>query len=99
MWPRYDRTRPVNGSDSQAQVAKVLHQRVRSLAGPARPVRRQRDSEREGSIGRGGASGHDRLDASGHVWMVTGIDRTLALWRPVSSSSASGHVVSSANQW
>jgi hypothetical protein len=51
------------------------------------------------SIGRGGASGHDRSDASSHVVELTGIDRTLVLWRPVSSSSASGRVVSNANQW
>jgi hypothetical protein len=40
MRSRYDRTRPVSGSGSQARVARVLHQRVRSLVGPARPVRR-----------------------------------------------------------
>jgi hypothetical protein len=62
-------------------------------------VWRQRDSEREGSIGCGGAFGHDRPDMSGHVWMLTGIDRTLALWCPVSLSSVSGRVVSNANQW
>jgi hypothetical protein len=44
------------------------HGHVWSLVGPARPVRRQRDSEREGLIGRGGASGHDRPDASGYEW-------------------------------
>jgi hypothetical protein len=50
------------------------------------------------SIGRGGASGHDRPDASGRVWVLTGIDRTPGLCRPVSSSGASGRVVSNANQ-
>jgi hypothetical protein len=34
------------------------------------------------SIGRGGASGHDRPDASGREWVLTGNDQTLALWRP-----------------
>jgi hypothetical protein len=38
--PRYDQTRPVSGSSSQTQAARVLHQRVRSLVGPARLVRR-----------------------------------------------------------
>jgi hypothetical protein len=57
--------------------------------------RRVRSSPREAikharSIGRGGASGHDRPDASGREWVLIGIDQTLALWRPVSSSSASG---------
>jgi hypothetical protein len=51
------------------------------------------------SIGRGGASGHDRPDASGREWVLTGIDRTLALWHPVSTSGASGHVVSNVNQY
>jgi hypothetical protein len=37
---RYDWTRPVNGSNSQAWVARVLYRRVRSLAGLACPVRR-----------------------------------------------------------
>jgi hypothetical protein len=40
-----------------------------------------------------------RSDVSGRVWVLTRIDRTLALWRPVSFSSASGRVVSNANQW
>jgi hypothetical protein len=51
------------------------------------------------SIGRGGASGHDRPDASGREWVLTGIDRTLALWHPVSTSGASGHMVSNVNQY
>jgi hypothetical protein len=96
---RYDQTRLVSGSDSQARVARVLHQRVRSLAGPTRPVRRQRDREHEGSIGRGSASGHDRPDVSGRGWMLTGIDRTVALWHPVSLSGASGHAPQRASLW
>jgi hypothetical protein len=35
------------------------------------------------SIGRGGVSGHDRPDASGHEWVLIGNDRMLALWHPV----------------
>jgi hypothetical protein len=50
------------------------------------------------SIERGGASGHDRPDMSSCVWVLTGIDRTRALWRPVSSSGTSGRMVSNANQ-
>jgi hypothetical protein len=34
-------------------------------------------------IGRGGASGHDRQDASGHGGCLLDSNRTLALWRPV----------------
>jgi hypothetical protein len=57
--------------------------------------RRVRSSPREAmkharSIGHGGASGHDRPDALGREWVLTGIDQTLALWRLVSSSGASG---------
>jgi hypothetical protein len=36
-------------------------------------------------IGRGGASGHDRSDASGRWGSLLDSNRTLALWRPVSS--------------
>jgi hypothetical protein len=34
-------------------------------------------------IGRGGASGHDRPDASGRGGCLLDSNRTLALWRPV----------------
>jgi hypothetical protein len=34
-------------------------------------------------IGRGGASGHDRPDASGRCESLLDSNRTLALWRPV----------------
>jgi hypothetical protein len=94
-----NRTRPVSGSGSQARVARVLHQCDRSLAGPARPVRCQRDREREGSIGRGSVSGHDRPDASGRGWVLTGIDWMLALWRPISLSDASSHAPQRASLW
>jgi hypothetical protein len=83
---RFDRTRSVSSSSSQVRVTRVLHQRVRSLARPARPVRCQRYSECEGSIGHGGASGHDRPDMSDREWVLTRIDQMLALWRPVSSA-------------
>jgi hypothetical protein len=36
-------------------------------------------------IGRGGASGHSRPDASGRSGSLLDSNRTLALWRPVSS--------------
>jgi hypothetical protein len=39
------------------------------------------------------------LDAFGRVVELTGIDLTLALWRPVNSSSESGCVVNNVNQW
>jgi hypothetical protein len=57
--------------------------------------RRVQSSPREAakharSIGCGGASGHDRPDASGHEWVLTGIDRTLALWHLVSTSGTFG---------
>jgi hypothetical protein len=49
---------------------------------------RVRSSHREAakharSIEHGGASGHDRPDASGREWVLTRNDRILALWRPV----------------
>jgi hypothetical protein len=44
-------------------------------------------------------SGHDRPDASGRGWVLTGIDRTLALWRSVNLSSASGHAPQRASLW
>jgi hypothetical protein len=55
-----------------------------------RPVRHQRDREREGSIGRGGVFGHDRPDTSGHEWLLTRTNRMLALCHSVSLSGASG---------
>jgi hypothetical protein len=38
-------------------------------------------------IGRGGASGHYRPDASGRSGSLLDSNRTLALWRPVSSAA------------
>jgi hypothetical protein len=60
--------------------------------------RRVRSSPREAakhvrSIGRGGTSGHDRPDASGHEWMLTRNDWTLALCCPVRQACASGRLV------
>jgi hypothetical protein len=43
----------------------------------------RKDAQHARSIGRGGASGHDRPDASSREWVLTGNDRTLALWRSV----------------
>jgi hypothetical protein len=40
-------------------------------------------------IGRGGASGHDRPDASDHCGSLLDSNRTLALWRPVHLACAS----------
>jgi hypothetical protein len=50
--------------------------------------RRVRSSPKEAakharSIGRGGASGHDRSDTSGRKRVLTGNDQTLALWHPI----------------
>jgi hypothetical protein len=36
---QHDRTRPVSGSSSQARDARALHQRVRLVTGPVRPVK------------------------------------------------------------
>jgi hypothetical protein len=89
-WSWHDWTRLVSGSSCLAWDARASHRRVQSSPrGTAMHTR---------SIGRGDASGHDRPDASGHEWVLTRIDRTLALWHPVSSSSASGRVVSNANR-
>jgi hypothetical protein len=96
---RHDRTRPVSDNSSLARGLGFTtgvsdhswDRRVRSGTRGA--------TNGKGSIGRGGASGHNRTDVSSRVWVLTGIDRTLALWRPVNSSSASGRMVSNANLW
>jgi hypothetical protein len=62
MRSRHDRTRPVSSSHM-----------LRTHAS-ARLVRRQRDNKCKGSIGCGGAFGHDRPDTSDRVWMLTEID-------------------------
>jgi hypothetical protein len=85
-----DRTRlahPVSSSACKGSVrtdvfGRSWDQRVRSSS--------RKVAKRAKSIRRGGASGH--------VWVLTGIDRTLALWHPVNSSGASGRMVSNANQ-
>jgi hypothetical protein len=66
-----------------------------SMSGRSRD-RRVRSSPRDAtkharSIGHCGMSGHDRPDASGREWVLTGNDRTLALWRPVRQACALGH--------
>jgi hypothetical protein len=43
-WSRYDRTCPVSGS-SKAWDARVLHRRIRSVTGPERPIKSQRNYE------------------------------------------------------
>jgi hypothetical protein len=65
---RHDRTRSVSGSSSLARDARALHRRVRSS--PREAAKHTR------LIGRGGASGHDRPDASGREWVLTGIDQS-----------------------
>jgi hypothetical protein len=45
--------RPVSSSCCRGTRARVLHRRVRSLAGPARPVRRPEGQQIARSIGRG----------------------------------------------
>jgi hypothetical protein len=42
---RNDRTRPVNGSTRLARDTRASHRRVRSITGPARPVKPQRNCE------------------------------------------------------
>jgi hypothetical protein len=74
--------RSVSGSSSQARDARALHQRVESS--PREAAKHAR------LIRRGGASGHDQPDVSGHEWVLTGNDRTLALWHLVSSCGAFG---------
>jgi hypothetical protein len=81
-WSQHDRTCPVSGSSSQTRDAKALHRRVRSS--PREAAKHTR------LIGRGGASGHDRPNALGHEWVLTGNDRTLALWHPVCQACVSG---------
>jgi hypothetical protein len=67
-----DRTRLARlVSSSRVQRQQRAHRRVRSSS---REV-----AKHARSIGHGGASGHDRPDASDRVWVLTGIDRTLEL--------------------
>jgi hypothetical protein len=81
-WSQYDRTRLVSGNNSQVWDARALHWRIRSS--PREAMKHAR------SIEHGGASGHDRLDASGCECVLTRNDRTLALWRPVRQACVSG---------
>jgi hypothetical protein len=90
MWSRHDWTRLVSGSSCLAWDARASHRCVWSS--PRGTTMHAR------LIGHGGASGHDRPDASGREWVLTRIDRTLALWHLVSSSSTSGRMVSNANR-
>jgi hypothetical protein len=61
--------------------------RTWSLFDRTRPVSVQRLRVFLFLIGRGGASGHCRSDASGHSGSLLDSNRTLALWRPVSSAA------------
>jgi hypothetical protein len=72
-WSRLHRTCPVSSSYCKGAWARVLHRHVRSLVGSVRPVRRSEGMQITWSIGRGGASGHDRPDASDREWTLTGL--------------------------
>jgi hypothetical protein len=60
-------------------------ERTRSLFDQTHPVSVQRLRVFLFLIGRGGASGHYRLDVSGRLGSLLDSNWTLALWRPVSS--------------
>jgi hypothetical protein len=60
-----DRTHPVSGSSILARDTRASHRRVRSS--PRETAKHAR------LIGHGDASGHDRSDASGCAWMLTGL--------------------------
>jgi hypothetical protein len=61
--------------------------RTRSVFDRTRPVSVQRLRVFLFLIGRGGASGHCRSDVSGHSVSLLDSNRTLVLWRPVSSAA------------
>jgi hypothetical protein len=61
--------------------------RTRSLFDQTHPVSVQRLCVFLFFIGRGGASSHCRPDASGRSGSLLDSNRTLALWRPVSSAA------------
>jgi hypothetical protein len=61
--------------------------RTRSLFGRTRPVSVQRLRMFLFLIVRGGVSGHCRSDVFGHSGSLLDSNRTLALWRPVSSAA------------
>jgi hypothetical protein len=60
--------------------------RTRSLFDRTRPVSVQRLRVFLFLIGRGGAFGHSRSDVFGRSGSLLYFNRTLALWRPVSST-------------
>jgi hypothetical protein len=71
---RHDRTRPVSGycyarrgalGFATGASSPSRNQSVRSLS--------REDVKHARSIERGGASGHDRSDAFGHTWVLTGL--------------------------
>jgi hypothetical protein len=63
--------------------------RTRSLFDRTRPVSVQRLRVFLFLIGRGGAFDHCRSDVSGRLGSLLDSNRTLALWRPVSSTTRS----------
>jgi hypothetical protein len=85
---RHVRTRPVSDNSSMAHgLGFITGTYGHSL------------DRRVRSGARGTTNTKGRSDASGRVWMLTGIDQTLSLWHPISLSGTSDRVVSNANQW
>jgi hypothetical protein len=84
------RVRSVHAAVRRAGV-RVLHRRVRSLAGPARPVRRPEGTEVRKVDRTRGASGHTRSDTSGRCGSLLDSNRTLVLSRPVIAWIVSSH--------
>jgi hypothetical protein len=87
---RSDRT--LNRTSGQCQrvargAARVSNRSVRRLTGPAHSVNMVWSSFSEEPTGRGGESGHDRPDASGHGGCLLDSNRTLGVMRPVSSAA------------
>jgi hypothetical protein len=83
-------TTPEVGKETEANRAHRGDQtldRTRSLFDRTRLISVQRLHMFLFLIGRGGASGHCRLDASSHSGSLLNSNRTLALWRPVNSTA------------
>jgi hypothetical protein len=81
--PKVEKETEVNGGHRGDRTLD----RTRSLFDRTRPVSVQRLRVFLFLIGRGGASGHYRPDASGRLGSLLDSNRTLALWRPVSSAA------------
>jgi hypothetical protein len=83
-------TTPEVGKEMEANGGHISDRtldRTRSLFDRTRSVSVQRLRVFLFLIGRGGASGHCRSDASGRSWSLLDSNRMLALWRPVSSAA------------